>query len=141
MKPPADRGHGRHPKGTPMTDRKSILIAEDEQEVRNLLCLLLEDQGYNVTTAADGDEAVAHLERRAFDLLLLDIKMPHRTGFDVLKYAREHHPQSKVIMLTAFAELANAMESRYLGADDFIGKPYDPHEVLMSIERVMGATG
>lgn len=124
-----------------MTTGKSILVADDEQEVRKLLCLLLEDQGYNVTTAADGDDAIAQLEKRAFDLLLLDIRMPHLSGFDVLKYVREHHPQSKVIMLTAFAELANAMESKYLGADDFIGKPYDPHEVLMSIERVLGVAG
>jgi two-component system response regulator PilR (NtrC family) len=121
-----------------MTARKSILIADDEAEVRNLLCLLLEDQGYNVTTAADGDDAIAQLERRPFDLLLLDIKMPHLSGFDVLKHVREKHPQSKVIMLTAFAELANAMESKYLGADDFIGKPYDPNEVLMAIERAIG---
>jgi two-component system, NtrC family, response regulator AtoC len=122
-----------------MPTQKSVLIADDEPEVRNLLCLLLEDQGYNVTTAADGDDAVAQLQRRPFDLLLLDIKMPHMSGFDVLKYAREHHPQSKVIMLTAFAELANAIESKYLGADDFIGKPYDPHEVLMAIERAIGS--
>jgi DNA-binding response OmpR family regulator len=117
---------------------KSILIADDEQEARNLLCLLLEDQGYNVTAAADGNDAIAHLKRRPFDMLLLDIKMPHLGGFDVLKYAREHHPQSRVIMLTAFAELANAIESKYLGANDFIGKPYDPNEVLMAIERAIG---
>ncbi len=121
-----------------MAAGKSILIAEDEDEVRNLLCLLLEDQGYNVTMAADGHDAIGHLDRREFDLLLLDIKMPHRSGFEVLKRVRERHPRSKVIMLTAFAELANAMESRLLGADDFIGKPYDPNEVLMAIERAIG---
>lgn len=121
--------------------KKSILIADDEAEVRTLLSHLLEDQGYETAVAGDGDDAIAQLERRSFDLLLLDIKMPHLSGFEVLRYAREHHPASRVIMLTAFAELANAMESKYLGADDFIGKPYDPNEVLMAVERVLGTAG
>lgn len=121
--------------------KKSILIADDEAEVRALLSHLLEEQGYETAVAGDGDDAVAQLERRSFDLLLLDIKMPHMSGFEVLKYAREHHPAARVIMLTAFAELANAMESKYLGADDFIGKPYDPDEVLMAVERVLGTAG
>jgi DNA-binding response OmpR family regulator len=120
-----------------MDKKPTIFVVDDEEEVRNLLKILLEDHGYEVDTAEDGDEAIAKLEKRGYDLLLLDIKMPHISGFDVLKFVREHHPRSRVIMLTAFAELANAMESKFLGADDFIGKPYDPNEVLMAIERIL----
>ncbi|MFN0157195.1 MAG: response regulator [Bacteroidota bacterium] len=120
-----------------MDKRGSIFVVDDEVEVRDLLKILLEDEGYEVDTAVDGDDAIAKLEKRGYDLLLLDIKMPHISGFDVLKFVRERHPRAKVIMLTAFAELANAMESKFLGADDFIGKPYDPNEVLMAIERIL----
>ncbi len=120
-----------------MKKNASIFVVDDEEEVRNLLKILLEDEGYDVETAVDGDDAIAKLEKRGYDLLLLDIKMPLISGFDVLKFVRERYPRSKVIMLTAFAELANAMESKFLGADDFIGKPYDPNEVLMAIERIL----
>jgi DNA-binding response OmpR family regulator len=124
-----------------MAHKNSILIVDDEQEVRNLLRILLDDEGYETATAKDGAEALRLLQERPYDVLLLDIKMPGASGFDVLRFVRERHPGTRVIMLTAFAELANAMESRFLGADDFIGKPYDPNEVLMAIERVLGTTG
>jgi len=124
-----------------MSTKKSILVVDDEPEVRSLLSLFLSDEGYRVTTAGDGAEAIAVLETQGFDLVLLDIKMPRTSGFEVLKFVRERHPAMRVIMLTAYAELANAMESKFLGADDFIGKPSDPSEVLMTIERVLGATG
>jgi two-component system response regulator HydG len=123
-----------------MAHKNSILVVDDEQEVRNLLRILLEDEGYETATAKDGAEALRQLQERSYDVILLDIKMPGASGFDVLRFVRERHPGTRVIMLTAFAELANAMESRFLGADDFIGKPYDPNEVLMAIERVLGAT-
>jgi len=120
-----------------MVTKRHILIVDDEREARNLLKILLEDQGYEATLAVDGDDAVAQLEKRSFDLLLLDIKMPYMSGFEVLKFVRERHPHTKVVMLTGYAELANAMESRMLGADAFIGKPYDPNEVLMEVERLL----
>lgn len=124
-----------------MARKHSILVVDDEPEVRNLLRILLEDEGYDVATGQDGAEALRQLQQRPYDVVLLDIKMPGASGFDVLRFVRDRHPGTRVIMLTAFAELANAMESRYLGADDFIGKPYDPNEVLMAIERVLGAAG
>ncbi|MGA9117235.1 MAG: response regulator [Bacteroidota bacterium] len=118
-----------------------ILVVDDEAEVRSLLSDLLAAEGYAVHTAADGDDAIGVLERRAFDLILLDIKMPLIGGFEVLKFVREKHPRTRVIMLTAFAELANAMESKILGADDFVGKPFNPDELLMSIERSLKLIG
>lgn len=121
-----------------MNTRHKILIVDDEEEARSLLTELLGKERYDVATAADGDDAIALLEKQKFDLILLDIKMPHVSGFEVLKFVRENHPETRVIMLTAFAELANAMESRIRGADDFVGKPYDPNEVLMAMERLLG---
>lgn len=115
----------------------SVLIVDDEEEMRSLLAPMLVQEGYEVATAFDGDDAISQLEKKPYDLLLLDIKMPHVGGFEVLKFVRAHQPHTRVIMLTAFAELANAMESRMRGADGFIGKPFDPTEVLMELERVL----
>ncbi len=122
-----------------MTDSKksiTVLIVDDEEGVRAHLSTLLTRERYQVKTCFDGDDAIGLLENESFDVVLLDIKMPHMGGFEVLKFIRERHPRTHVIMLTAFAELANAMESRSLGADGFIGKPFDPVEVLMELERV-----
>ena len=87
--------------------------------------------------AADGEDAVRALGAAQFDLLLLDIKMPKLNGFEVLKYVKEKHAEVKVIMLTGFADLKNAIESKKLGADDFVSKPYDLVDLLSTIERVL----
>jgi YesN/AraC family two-component response regulator len=69
--------------------------------------------------------------------VLLDIKMPNVTGFEVLKYIKQNHPTLKVIMLTGFADLKNAIESKKLGAEDFVSKPYDLVDLITTIERVL----
>ena len=69
--------------------------------------------------------------------MLLDIKMPRMNGFEVLKYIKEKHPNTKVVMLTGFADLKNALESKKLGAEDFVSKPYDLVDLLTTIERVL----
>jgi YesN/AraC family two-component response regulator len=88
-------------------------------------------------TAADGLEAVTELGKKTFDLVLLDIKMPNMNGFEVLKVIKEKHAGTKVIMLTGFADLKNAIESKKLGAEDFVSKPYDLVDLLTTIDRVM----
>jgi YesN/AraC family two-component response regulator len=90
-----------------------------------------------VITAADGDEAVGELGKIEFDLVLLDIKMPRMNGFEVLKHIKQNHEKTKVVMLTGFADLKNAIESKKLGADDFVSKPYDLVDLLTTIERVL----
>ncbi|MEI7907645.1 MAG: response regulator, partial [Bacteroidota bacterium] len=90
-------------------------------------------------SAADGDEAISILEQKSFHLVLLDIKMPRVDGFEVLKFIKEKRPDTKVIMLTGFADLKNAIESKKLGAEDFVSKPYDLVDLLTTIERVLSA--
>jgi YesN/AraC family two-component response regulator len=77
------------------------------------------------------------LQQREFHLVLLDIKMPRVDGFEVLKFIKEKQPHTKVIMLTGFADLKNAIESKKLGAEDFVSKPYDLVDLLTTIERVL----
>lgn len=120
-----------------MADKRRILVVDDEDALRTVLSAELNSEGYEVGTAADGMEAVAELQKGRFDLVLLDIKMPNMNGFEVLKVIKEKYAGTKVIMLTGFADLKNAIESKKLGAEDFVSKPYDLVDLLTTIDRVM----
>ena len=120
-----------------MAEKKKILVVDDEDALRTVLSGELAGEGYDVETAADGDEAINVIQARTFDLVLLDIKMPKVDGFEVLKFLKSKYPNIKVIMLTGFADLKNAIESKKLGAEDFVSKPYDLVDLLTTIERVV----
>lgn len=119
------------------TKKSSILVVDDEDALRTVLSSELMNEGYDVRSASDGDEAITEIQKSPFDLVLLDIKMPRMNGFEVLKFIKESHPKTKVVMLTGFADLKNAIESKKLGADDFVSKPYDLVDLLTTIERVL----
>lgn len=120
-----------------MAEKNRILVVDDEDALRTVLSSELEGEGYKVNTAGDGAEAITILKSHAFDLILLDIKMPNVDGFEVLKFVKDNHPTTKVIMLTGFADLKNAIESKKLGAEDFVSKPYDLVDLLTTVERVL----
>jgi DNA-binding NtrC family response regulator len=120
-----------------MADKSKILVVDDEDALRTVLSNELTSEGYDVSTASDGDEAISTIQKSLYDLVLLDIKMPRLNGFEVLKFVKEKHPKTKVVMLTGFADLKNAIESKKLGAEDFVSKPYDLVDLLTTIERVL----
>jgi DNA-binding NtrC family response regulator len=120
-----------------MADKSHILVVDDEDALRTVLSSELASAGYEVSTAADGDEAISTVQNKKLDLVLLDIKMPKVDGFEVLKYIKGNQPALKVIMLTGFADLKNAIESKKHGAEDFVSKPYDLVDLLTTIERVL----
>ena len=120
-----------------MAETSRILVVDDEDALRTVLSSELSSSGYDVATATDGDEAIAEVDNKQYHLILLDIKMPRVDGFEVLKYVKKNHPSVKVIMLTGFADLKNAIESKKLGAEDFVSKPYDLVDLLTTIERVL----
>lgn len=122
-----------------MAGKNRILVVDDEDALRTVLSSELEGEGYQVASAADGEEAIKILGGQAFDLILLDIKMPKVDGFEVLKFVKQNQPKTKVIMLTGFADLKNAIESKKLGAEDFVSKPYDLVDLLTTVERVLGS--
>ena len=123
----------------PHSELGSVLVVDDEDALRSVLSTELISEGYTVDTAPDGDDAITILQQKTFDLVLLDIKMPRVDGFEVLRFIKQRYPTTKVIMLTGFADLKNAIESKKLGAEDFVSKPYDLVDLLTTIERVLSA--
>ncbi len=114
-----------------------ILVVDDETDLRRLLTDVLISQGYEITDASDGEEAIESLKHHPFDLALLDIQMPNVNGIQVLKYIHQYHPDTKAIMLTGYADLKHAMEAKEYGARDFIDKPYKLDDVLATIKNVL----
>lgn len=117
--------------------KKRLLIVDDERDLTELLTQILGGEGYEITTAGDGDEALRVLEKEKFDAVLLDILMPNRNGFDVLKHITEHHPGTKTVMLTGYTDLKSAVEAKQLGAAEFITKPYKLQTILSTLQRVL----
>ncbi len=116
----------------------NILIVDDEKSVVFLLKEeLSEIEKYDVTVAYDGAEAINLLQTQPFDVVLLDVKMPRVSGIEVLKYIREQHPTTIVLMLTNFADVKTAIETMKLGAYDFVSKPYEREELLATIDRAL----
>ncbi len=107
-----------------------ILIVEDEDIIRKQIALLLERNNYEVVGASGIDEAVSYYPE-SFDVILADIRLPGRDGNQILDYAE----QVPVIMMTSYASVRSAVESMKLGAADYISKPFDHDELLMTIAR------
>jgi CheY-like chemotaxis protein len=120
-------------------NKKRILVVDDEEFLRTLLIDELTGAGYTVTGADTGESALATIRTEQIDVILLDIKMPDISGIEILKFVVKNSPATKVIMLTGYANLKYAMESKEHGAVDFIAKPFSLTDVLASVERVLGA--
>ena len=120
------------------TEQKThILIAEDDQRIREGLVDLLESEGYRVTAAGEGSSAGLLLEKETFDLAILDIMMPGKSGYDLCRDLRAAGEMLPVIMLTAKSEEIDKVVGLKLGADDYITKPFGVHELLARIDAVL----
>ena len=113
-----------------------LLVVDDEESVRNLLQRILEEAGYQVTTAADGKEALYKVSLGETELVLLDIKMPEMSGIEALSKLTADSPDTCAIMVTSVAETETAVEAMKLGAYDYILKTFDRDDVL---QKVLGA--
>ncbi len=110
-----------------------ILIADDEPGLREFMIDSLELEGHDVTAAADGVEALARLEDRAFDLVITDLNMPGANGMDVVRTLRAEQPETQVIVLTAHGTVETAVEAMKLGAFDYLQKPIGSPDELCAI--------
>lgn len=113
----------------------NVLIAEDELIMLNLLEKEFIDAGFCVSVAKNGSEASILCSKNKFDVIILDINMPYKSGIEVLKEIRLFSKESVVIMITAFASIQSAIESIKLGADDYVTKPYDIDDLLNKISQ------
>ena len=115
-----------------------ILIVDDEQFVRDLLEKVLRRRGHEVVSASDAGQALAALESAEFDLLLTDVVMPGMDGFDLLRRVKSAYPDIKVIVLTGYARKQSISDFLLYGADDYLSKPFQVHELVAAVERVTG---
>lgn len=115
----------------------TLLIAEDDANIRTGLIDLFDSEGYRVLAAAHGREALALFATEKFDLLLLDIMMPEKSGYEVCREIRKTDPLVPIIMLTAKSEEIDKVVGLKLGADDYITKPFGVHELLARVESVL----
>lgn len=118
---------------------KSILVADDEQGIRDLLRFTLEPMGFEVLTVADGVEALQAVEARSFDLVLLDVHMPRLSGPEVLAKIRELRPAQRVLVVSSSSDASLSFEQRVAeyGAASCLFKPVELDELLDSIERAL----
>jgi two-component system phosphate regulon response regulator OmpR len=120
----------------PADDAPHLLVVDDDRRIRDLLSRFLLSEGYRVTTADSAADARAKLDGLSFDLMILDVMMPGETGFD---FARSLRVSSSVpiIMLTARGEAESRIEGLEIGADDYVGKPFEPRELSLRVASIL----
>src|SRR5450432_1449987 len=115
----------------------SILIIDDEAEIRESLQTLLELEGYAVDTAGTGEEGLTRIGQNTYDLVLLDLALPDRDGMDLLAELRTHDAQFSVIMITAYGTVENAVKAMQAGAANFVQKPWDNEKLLADVRAAV----
>lgn len=123
-----------------MTDTAAhILVVDDDREIRNLLRDYLEKSGFRATAVGDGQETRRALERSRFDLIVLDLMLPHESGLEICRELRASS-DIPIIMLTALGEEVDRVVGLEVGADDYVAKPFSPRELLGRIRAVLRRT-
>jgi DNA-binding response OmpR family regulator len=120
-----------------MPNQPSILLIEDEANLRHNLTVLLEDEGYAVSCAEDGAEGIRKLQEESFDLVITDVVMPEVDGFKVMEYLKDHVPDVVVVAITAYVSTESAIEALRRGAYDYLAKPFDVDLMQIVIKRAL----
>ena len=115
----------------------SVLIIDDEAEIRESLQTLLELEGYDVSAAANGEQGLAQLGERPFDLVLLDLAMPDRNGLELIPELRAIDPLLSIIMITAYGTVEDAVRAMQSGAANFLQKPWDNEKLLADVRAAV----
>jgi DNA-binding NtrC family response regulator len=114
----------------------NVLIVEDHDRLREQLGHFYEQEGYAVTTAGSGEDAIQKLGQEKFALVVSDVKMPGLDGFQLARHIRERHADTDIILITAFGNIKQAVEAMKLGASDYITKPFQPEAIRMVSEKL-----
>jgi DNA-binding response OmpR family regulator len=116
-----------------------VLVVDDDPDIRMLVAFALEDSGYTVRQASDGEQALAALDAKAPDLMVCDVMMPGTDGFGVLRGMRAKRiaPDTRVIVLTCKTEERDHLRGWELGADEYLTKPFDPEELVARVKWLL----
>ena len=125
---------------TTETDRPVVLVADDDDDIRDLVAFRLDRAGYEVLRAGDGQQALDLAREHHPDLAVLDVMMPKLTGYDVTRELRADKETSRipVILLTARVQEADVARGFEAGADDYVKKPFSPQELKARVQAVLG---
>jgi DNA-binding NtrC family response regulator len=121
-----------------MTQRQRVFIVEDRESLRNLMRKALQQEGYDILSAASGDAAMQLIEDQPYDLLLTDLKLPGASGIEVLRASRKRRPEIPVVVLTAFGNVHTAVQAMKLGAADFLEKPVEIDDLFKLTRELIG---
>ncbi|MFQ5597022.1 MAG: sigma-54-dependent transcriptional regulator [Nitrospiria bacterium] len=116
---------------------ETVLIVEDREGLAKMLSQTLADVGYDVIWAKDGLEGISVIQEKKIDLVVTDMKLPHKSGFDVLEAAKEQNAAVPVIVMTAYGSIEIAVKAVKGGAYDFISKPFEPDQLILQIEKAL----
>ena len=117
-------------------NRFHILVVDDDDKIRELIKQFLNEKGFIVSTAANANEAKSRMEIFNFNLMVLDVMMPGQNGYDLTKEIKESG-NIPIILLTAKGEVEHRIHGLGLGADDYLGKPFEPQELLLRIKNII----
>jgi signal transduction histidine kinase len=120
-----------------MEDHPTILLIEDELQLRDNLQVLLQSAGYQVTAAANGAQGIQQIHEQAFDLVITDLVMPGTDGFQVMDFLRVHHPETVVVAITGYVSAESALKALRKGAYDYLAKPLDVDLVHSVVARAL----
>jgi len=124
----------------PAASRGRILVIDDEADIRESLETLLDLEGYSVQTAENATEGLKRFESGIFDLVLLDLMMPDRSGLEVLDDIRQRDKETPIFLITAYGSIDVAVEALKSGASDYFSKPWDNEKLIIEIDRQMART-
>jgi two-component system alkaline phosphatase synthesis response regulator PhoP len=124
-------------------DKAKILVVEDEPDIRELVVITLSFNGFEVASAADGEEALAMAGADSFDLIILDVRMPRMTGFEACRHLRqrENTRETPIIFLSAKGQESEVKAGLEAGADEYIIKPFAPNELARRVRAALDAHG
>ncbi len=116
-------------------ENKRVLIIDDEENMRYMLQLTLEDEGYEVELACEGNEGIEKINQNQFDFIICDIKMPKVSGLEVLAFVMESSPNIPIIMISAYGTIDTAIQAMKQGAYDYVMKPFKQDEILLTLKK------
>ncbi|MCB0762432.1 MAG: response regulator transcription factor [Flavobacteriales bacterium] len=120
-----------------MEDKIRVMVVEDEESLMDLICLNLELEGYEVSRATDGGQAIEKFRSNRFDLAILDVMLPRVDGFTVCKTVRLEGNKTPILFLTAKNTSKDRVEGLKIGGDDYLTKPFDLEELLLRVEKLI----